>query len=118
MGRFVDLTGKKFGRLTVIEKAGKSKSGGVTWLCKCDCGNETVVRADHLKGGKIASCGCLQREAVTNPNITDEEREKGRNISDNKKWSKEVKEQANYTCDCCHKKGRKVMLTSFRQLSQ
>lgn len=57
---FIDLTGKTFGRWTVISFAGKNKHGQNLWLCKCECGTERVVRG----GGKIfsKSCGCLQRE--------------------------------------------------------
>lgn len=44
MRKIKDLTGQKFGRLTAIEFRGTNKSGNALWLCKCDCGNETVVR--------------------------------------------------------------------------
>ena len=44
----IDLTGRKFGKLTVVEKHSKDKWGGWNWLCKCDCGNETVVSGGHL----------------------------------------------------------------------
>lgn len=61
MGKVIDLTGQKFGRLTVIEY------GGVTdhfayWHCKCDCGNTIVVRGQSLWKGNTRSCGCLFRE--------------------------------------------------------
>ena len=57
-----DLTGQKFGRLTAIEFRGTNKSGNALWLCKCDCGNETVVRGGSLKNGHTKSCGCLKSE--------------------------------------------------------
>jgi hypothetical protein len=62
MGRkCIDLTGQKFGRLTVIERAeNKGRRRGAYWLCKCECGNEKVIRADSLK--KAMSCGCLRSE--------------------------------------------------------
>ena len=61
MGRKAeDLTGKKYGRLTVIKYIGKSK-----WLCKCECGNEVVIRGDHLRGGDTTSCGCYQKEKAS-----------------------------------------------------
>lgn len=59
----MDLTGQKFGRLTVIEKAGSSDSHGILWRCKCDCGNVCEVRAYYLKTGGTRSCGCLRSEA-------------------------------------------------------
>ena len=59
MGKFIDLTGKTYGRLTVIEYIGKSK-----WLCQCECGNVKVVRSDNLKKGVVVSCGCYNRERM------------------------------------------------------
>lgn len=56
-----DFTGQKIGRLTVVEICGK-QNGRMTWRCVCDCGKETVVRADHLKDGRVKSCGCLLNE--------------------------------------------------------
>lgn len=52
-----DLTGKKFGRLTVIAFSHKSK-GSLHWKCICDCGNFKNVRSNLLKNGSISSCGC------------------------------------------------------------
>jgi hypothetical protein len=57
----IDMTGKKCGRLTVIEGAG-SKRGQLRWRCKCDCGNETVAFGYDLRTGHKASCGCLYAE--------------------------------------------------------
>lgn len=57
-----DLTGKKFGKLTVIEAAGKTDAGAILYKCKCDCGGEKVVRNDHLKSGAIQSCGCIVKK--------------------------------------------------------
>lgn len=56
-----DLTGQKFGRLTVIgiDDKGTRKT---YWLCQCDCGNFKSVRTDSLTGGLIRSCGCLKKE--------------------------------------------------------
>lgn len=61
MGRIAsDLTGQKFGKLTVIEKSSKKRGTHICWVCKCDCGNETIVSSDHLKNGNTQSCGCLK----------------------------------------------------------
>jgi len=57
-----DLTGRKFGRLTVIRRA-ENKNGRVMWLCKCDCGNTVIADPNHLKSGHTTSCGCVQRES-------------------------------------------------------
>ena len=53
-----DLTGKKFGLLTVIEKA-YSKNNYIYWKCKCDCGREHVAMGNNLKRGNTSSCGCI-----------------------------------------------------------
>lgn len=66
MGKFVDLTGQKFGRLVVIKKASNNKQGIVCWLCQCECGNIKIVRGDSLKQGLTLSCGCLHKNAVKN----------------------------------------------------
>jgi hypothetical protein len=60
----VDLTGKTFGRLTVVEEAGRSNAGKVLWRCTCECGNETVVVGGDLRSGRTTSCGCGIREAT------------------------------------------------------
>jgi len=62
-GRIKDETGKKYGRLTVIEYTG-SKHGCATWRCKCDCGNEIVTRGNFLRSGDSVSCGCWRVEQL------------------------------------------------------
>jgi hypothetical protein len=58
----MDLTGKKFDRLTVIERAENSKAGRIRWKCKCDCGNEIIVISTKLLTGSKKSCGCLKAD--------------------------------------------------------
>jgi hypothetical protein len=72
--KFQDLVGKRFGKLIVIKFDHKEgKGSGVIryfWKCKCDCGNETIVRRGHLKDGKIRSCGCLSnRQGKDSPHF-------------------------------------------------
>lgn len=63
MGKFIDLTGKKFGWLTVIKREyPNAKWGHIKWLCKCDCGNEKIILGDSFKYGKTKSCGCLNKK--------------------------------------------------------
>lgn len=57
-----DLTGRRFGRLTVVGEAEKTKNGKRYWLCRCDCGRECWVEGYHLKSGHTKSCGCYRRE--------------------------------------------------------
>lgn len=56
-----DLTGNKYGKLTVINRAA-NRGRRTYWLCKCECGNTKEVRGDHLTSGKINSCGCIVRK--------------------------------------------------------
>lgn len=58
----IDLTGQKFGRLTVIGRDTDRPSKKTYWVCQCDCGNFKSVRADSLNAGAIRSCGCLHNE--------------------------------------------------------
>lgn len=60
--RAIDLTGIRFGRLKVIERAGSDKYKKPMWKCKCDCGNEIIALGNCLKLGSIQSCGCLRKE--------------------------------------------------------
>ena len=57
-----DLTGRKFGKLTVL-KPGEKINRKQYWICKCDCGTVKEIRSDSLKEGKIISCGCIQEKA-------------------------------------------------------
>lgn len=56
---YIDETGNRYGRFTVIEDAGRDKNGRVLWKCKCDCGNEKIALGKSLRAGLIQSCGCL-----------------------------------------------------------
>ena len=60
----VDAVGKKYGRLTVLERAGSNKKKNAVWLCRCDCGNLTKVTGTKLRNGHTQSCGCLNREML------------------------------------------------------
>lgn len=68
MSKFVDLTGQKFGRLTVLSYAGKSKNGSFIWNCRCDCGNTRVAVGCEMKSGNTSSCGCLAHDVLVKRN--------------------------------------------------
>lgn len=57
-----DITGMKFGRLTVLRLSHKDKRQECHWLCKCECGNEKTVSGNKLRSGNTKSCGCMQKE--------------------------------------------------------
>lgn len=67
MPRFIDLTGQRFGRLTVIcaSEQTSHKNRAKMWKCQCDCGNYTVTRGDNLRDGTTNSCGCYRDEQRT-----------------------------------------------------
>jgi len=64
MGKFLDLKGNVFGRLTAIERVGKDKSNRALWRCVCECGNEKIVTSGNLRNGNVRSCGCLAKESA------------------------------------------------------
>ena len=66
MGNRLDLVGKTFGRLEVIEFAGMTPNHKSMWKCKCSCGNEVIVRGSHLTNGLTVSCGCYSAENTSN----------------------------------------------------
>ena len=68
MSTLKDLTGQRFGRLTVIERAGSNKQKRVTWCCRCDCGREHIVASSYLINGDIRSCGCSKSEQLIERN--------------------------------------------------
>lgn len=70
--RFIDLTGQKFNRLTVISFHSKLPRGASKWLCRCDCGKELVALAGNIKkkdGQGTTSCGCAHSEIVVRRNF-------------------------------------------------
>lgn len=65
-----DLTGQKFGRLTVISRAENGKSRHVRWNCICDCGAEKIVQSTSLLSGHTISCGCYRKQRAYENHIT------------------------------------------------
>ncbi len=67
MGRpVIDLTGNKYGKLTVLHRHGNSVP--VEWECQCECGNIKITTGDNLKNGAVRSCGCMRKP----PSLTGE----------------------------------------------
>lgn len=65
MGRpAINLTGQRFGRLTVIKQVEGPNKKNAWWLCRCDCGNEKVTTRQQLIRGHVQSCTCLQKETM------------------------------------------------------
>lgn len=67
---FKDLTGQKFGKLTVLKLSEKKRVKGhvrTFWSCKCDCGKEVAIAVSGLRGGTV-SCGCIRKDMVVQMN--------------------------------------------------
>lgn len=64
MSKMIDLTGQKFGRWTVINRAANSALGQTRWHCICSCGNKGIVQSTSLKREGGGSCGCRSLEAL------------------------------------------------------
>lgn len=64
MPKFIDLQGRRFGRLIVLyrDMTGHSNDRHTYWVCRCDCGKFKTVRSDDLRSGLVVSCGCYHAE--------------------------------------------------------
>lgn len=76
LNKTINLTGKKFGRLSVLgidKEYEKTRKAGteIKWICKCDCGNITTVQGYNLRSGHTQSCGCLNREVCSEQKTID-----------------------------------------------
>jgi hypothetical protein len=71
MPKLIDLTGRRFGRWTVLAihperyRYGRGRGISVLWLCRCDCGSESLVHGENLRHGSSTNCGCLRRNDLT-----------------------------------------------------
>lgn len=77
-----DLVGQQFGKLIVLKEVAPNPSGGIKYLCLCDCGNERITSSNALLMGRVDSCGCIPnihknlyqcwadiKQRCTNPNV-------------------------------------------------
>lgn len=113
-----DITGNRYGRLTVIKDSGKRKNKRILWRCLCDCGNETFVDGYSLKSSNTKSCGCLFLEIVNsykgsnhpqwNETLSENERGKRRNLVGLQEWTQLVYSRDNYKCTICKQEGGKL----------
>ena len=66
--REIDITGRRFGRLTALYRDGWSNSWQSMWVCRCDCGKEVRVFKTNLMSGRSRSCGCLKSDLIAERN--------------------------------------------------
>lgn len=62
MAKRIDMTGEKYGRVTVVSYVGISEDRRALWKCVCECGTTFITRGKDLRCGKVTSCGCARRE--------------------------------------------------------
>ena len=96
--RVIDLTGKTFGRWSVVKRAENSPQGQAMWLCRCECGNERAMLSILLRRGISRSCGCLHRDDLVKRNTVH-----GGSVIGNRKaeyniWSGVIKRCTNPKC--------------------
>lgn len=72
MSRTRDLTGLRFGMLTVLERTDRMRDRYFIWKCRCDCGNETYVDTKRLTRGTITNCGCIPKNTAKNGTIAED----------------------------------------------
>ena len=108
---FKDLTGQRFGKLTVIERF--DKKGKTYWLCDCDCGTKGVIASSSdLKKGDKASCGCVRKAFIEEHDLTG--RKFGRLTVKGKSKRRSANGDIYYICDCdCGNKNIEVVRSSL-----
>lgn len=107
----INEAGNKYGKLTVLSKSSVKNECWV-WLCKCDCGNETIVKGSNLRCGQTKSCGCLRSDlrkelnpkqaGINHPRYTDGAR-CGWSTKEQKEFHESIRKRDNYTCQRCNK---------------
>lgn len=99
----IDITGQKFGRLTVLDYAEtRVSSGGAKkayWFCRCECGTEVIVRGEHLKSGQRVSCGC-QKEDTCKTHIKDISGQKFGKLTALYRIGKTERNESLWFCEC------------------
>lgn len=94
MSKLIDLTGQRFGNLTVIERyKDNTKDGHAQWLCQCDCGKTAIYASNVLKRGKAISCGCKKIRDLTGQRF-------GKLIALEYAYSKNKNRYWKCQCDC------------------
>lgn len=86
MSARIDLTGKKFGRWTVLRFTGQRLHSSALWTCRCSCGTETTVLANSLLRGKSTNCGCQRVASLIAKQTEHGEARRGRESAEYQTW--------------------------------
>lgn len=109
-GNAIDHTGRRYGRLTVLEQCGRAKDGHVLWKCLCDCGTACIVQSNNFRGGAkrgTQSCGCLRSETnrrlktVWNSGKTYQIHSDEQDYRSRKAWAEAVRKTRGNRCERC-----------------
>lgn len=100
MGKFIDLTGQRFGRLVVIENMGANNNRKITYLCLCDCGVEKIIVGQDLVNGATKSCGCIKKEMLEERNFIDLTNKKFGKLKIIRKIGLNNNKKTTYLCIC------------------
>ncbi len=99
-----DLTGEKFGRLTVLVLEGKNEWGTPTWRCICSCGEIKIISSSNLNK-RSQSCGCFRREAIAERNKTHGATVGGKPTPEHETWHSMIQRCHNANHDNFHSYG-------------
>ena len=100
MSKKIDMIGKQFGRLKVVEESGHL-GPFVAFKCQCDCGNAVIVRGTSLRTGNTTSCGCVRKEIVSDLNKTHGMRHK----AEYSVWQNMISRCTNSNTNCFYRYG-------------
>ena len=95
MNKYTDFIGQRFTKLLAIKDIGKNTLGKSLFLCRCDCGKETIVIGSNLKNGHTKSCGCLKIEIAGQQNLKHGYAQKGKQSKTYKVWSSMIQRCTN-----------------------
>lgn len=99
MPAFIDMTGQRFGRLTAVTAIEQDRRNRIwRWLCRCDCGETTIVYGTNLRRGTSRSCGCWQREAASIRNTVHGANKPGKRTVEYETWQRMLDRCYNPRC--------------------
>ena len=76
MGKMIDLTNQRFGKLLVLKNVGKQDGRRYFWECQCDCGKKIIIEGSRLRSGNTKSCGCGKYDGLKAYNLEQSEKNK------------------------------------------
>lgn len=122
--KIIELAGRMFGKLLVLKEHGRTKRQQVTWLCRCECGKESVVSSNDLISGQCQSCGCSRKYKFGEKapswkgGLTATGKLIRNHIKKSTSWTQDVLSNYNYTCARCGKRGGRLHAHHLVRLSE